>query len=625
MRRFWHAIGSVQRILLTLSATTALAASACLAFVLVVSSGDDGTAAADRPLPPLAPGAVDPGTPVPLLLLRSAPTADWFARAGGEPGSYDRMVDAWEARLRALGHEVARIDDAALARGIDVPDVVPRPVIVAPAPAALDDAAVAALQDAVRRGAGLIATWQLAIHRPDGSWRGYAPLTALVGATPLAPADAGAVGTPRYATLLGGTALTANLPAGARLEVQPADVPLLVTAPGAVADWTRWEMLPFGEDAHPVRPTAIAQAAVARGRVVWMDFDPAGLVAAGPGRGWVETLVAQSVRWTAGEPLAEIATWPGGVRTAAMLSMDTEHRFDAARGVAQRFADAGMPLTAFAVSSLATGHADTVQALAAAGEVGSHTDDHRPLAGRPFAEQVEQLTRSRDVLSALADAPVVGFRPPEEETDAETAQALVQAGYRYLAGPRDKNRAEPFVEDVDGTPLVVLPRIPRDDFEFVVRNPLDPAGTWTAIQRDFQQVRRLGGLYLFDFHTQYAEEPGSADAVRHLLGLRALPDVWAATGRDVARWWALRAGAKVRVARPQPTRLVVTVTATQAVEGLTVLVHLPVDRPVAHLLASPGGAAPLLATTAPGTIRLVFEALAADAERRVDLTLQPGS
>jgi hypothetical protein len=61
--------------------------------------------------------------------------------------------------------------------------------------------------------------------------------------------------------------------------------------------------------------------------------------------------------------------------------------------------------------------------------------------------------------------------------------------------------------------VVVLPRIPHDDFEYVVRRPgEDVAAAWASMRNDLQQVRRLGGFYFFDFHTSSGTRRRSARA-----------------------------------------------------------------------------------------------------------------
>jgi len=558
-----------------------------------------------------------------VLLVRSATTAEHFAAVpGAQPGAYDATVDDWERRLRGLGHDVARLDDAALAAGVPpVAATPPRPVLVLPSAAALDDAAVAGLTGAVARGAGLVASWQLGVHGARGAWRGWGPLATLVGAGPIAQADLPETSALRWVTVHGGAAVTAGLPAGARLQVQPFDPPLPLASPAAVADFTRWELLPFGTYDRPIQPTAVAQARHQQGRVVWLNFEPRALVPGEQGSGWLERLVGNAVGWTAGVPLADVEPWPGGARIAAMVGLDTEQDFAVGATVADRFATAGVPLTAFAVSSLAAREPEVVRSLARAGEVGSHTDDHKPLAGRVASEQLAQLAGSRAVLSVLAGRPIVGLRPPEEQVDAATFEALAAAGYDYVAGTADKDRAVPDVHVVGERSLVVLPRIPLDDYEFTVRAPAaDPAVVATAMWRDLAQLRRLGGLWLFDFHTQYANAPVLAAGLETVLALRGDADAWRATGREIAAWWRARAGATATATAsgaagaPGGTVEVRIAAGAAPLERLAVRVHLPPGtRPV--VLGGDAAGVALVSLDAD-TVRLEVAALAAG-ERRV--------
>jgi len=580
------------------------------------------------PLTALDPPALGETAPASLrvLLLRSAETAAYFgASPGASEAAYDQRIADWEQRLRRAGHSVERVHAGTL-RGAG-----PRrtrggapTVIVAPSAAALDDAAVAGLLHAVKHGTGLVATWQLAVHQPGGAWRGYGPLRRLIGARALG--DAGALGgqAPRYLALHDGTALTAGLPAGGRIEVQPFDQPLLVTSSFAVADWVRWEMLPFGPPGAPLYPTAVARRRCGRGRVAWLDFEPSAAIPGGSGPAWLDALVDNAVRWTGGVPGAGLETWPRGARVAAVIALDAEHEFPKAGGVARVFADAGVPLTTFAVSRLAEEHPEVVTALAHAGEVNSHTHDHLPLAGADAAIQRDQLERSRAILASLSGQPVLGFRPPEEQMDATTLGALVASGYHFVAGDTHKDRTEPWTVAVDGGTLVVLPRIPFDDYEFMVRQPLrDPARVWAAMRSDFRHLERLGGLYLFDFHTQYSANPAIHVGVEHLLGLRQTPHVWFARAGDVAEWWRLRAGAAVRIERTDATGLTVAVASAAPAEELAARVYLPDQVAGVHVSAA-SGPLPLVARqdgTEP-VLRLSYRDLAPGEIRRTRLDLR---
>jgi len=571
---------------------------------------------------PGAAAAARPGhaSPVILLLRASTTAAHFAAMPGAHPGAYDATIEHWEQRLRGLGYAVTRIDEQALAELGDRAGTHRDRVLVAPSAAALDDTTLERLLAAVAQGHGLVASWQLALYGAAGTWRGFGPLETLLGAAPLPDAASPEPVLLRWVTLHAGAAVTAGLPAGARLQIQPFDTPLPLAASSAVADFTRWELLPFGSVEHPIRPTAIAQARHGKGRVVWLNFEPRALVPHGAGARWLDRLVANAVAWAAGLPLAEVESWPGGARFAAMVGLDTEQDFAVGAEVARRFAGAAMPLTAFAVSSLAGREPQVVRELARAGEVGSHTDDHRPLAGRPLLEQLDQLQRSRAILSELAGQQVVGFRPPEEQVDAATFVAAVRAGYEYLAGTADKDRAVPHLRRVDGRTLVVLPRIPLDDYEFAVRtSEKNPAVVAATVRRDLEQLRRLGGLWLFDFHTQYARAPLLADALDAVLAVRQMPEAWAATGRDIATWWRSRTSVTALARGTRGARGVTLRIAggPMPVEQLSIRVHLPPEMASVRVHGDAAGCT--LAPVGPEVVRLNIPALEAHARRTVTL------
>jgi peptidoglycan/xylan/chitin deacetylase (PgdA/CDA1 family) len=580
-------------------------------------------AAADQPElaaapPPSLPAPEgEPAPPVRALLLASPATAAYFAALpGANPQGYQSKLDHWTRRLTGAGHAVERIDETGIASAV----ADGRTVIVAPAAAALPDAAVAALEAAVARGVGLVATWQLALRTPDGGWRGWDALGRLTGATPLA--DAPAPETLRWVAIRGGTALGAGVPAGARLEIQPYDAPLPVAAAGAAADFVRWGLLPLdAPGGQPVLPAAAVEHGVGRGRVAWLNFDPDSLVPAGADAEWLERLIENALAWTAGRPLAELDRWPDGAQLAAMPSLDTEHQFQQGGRIAARFAAARVPITAFAVSSLAEQQPEVVRALAAAGEVGSHTSDHLPLAERSEAAQQETLEKSRDALRAITGERVVGLRPPEELIDAATFEAARAAGYEYLAGTGDRDRAEPWMVDVGGRAIVVVPRVPRDDYEYIVRTPVeDPAAVRAAVEDDLRQVRCLGGVFMFDFHTQYAADPRIVTAVGALLHRLHEPGTWLATGRDVARWWRWRARAAARVDPHADGTATLAVATGLPAPALGVAVYLPPGTTGAEATAEDGPAPAVVSVEGrEGIVRVVWRDVPAGARWRARL------
>lgn len=578
----------------------AVAAAACLAFVLVLESQ----------VGPLSGPPAPPGVPTVALLLSQA-TADHFAAMpGATRDAYRARVESWRAMIERAGMAVHVVGDGDLEAG-----TVAEPVIVLPSAVVLSKRAAAALVRMVHRGRGVVVTWQLGLRRADGSWRGYAVLRRLFGLRMLAPADP-----PRelrFLALRGGRALSAGLPAGMRIEVQPYDPPLALGARDADAEWVRWHLLPLADDEGAVRPAAVVRTRRGRGRAVWLDFEPSAVTPAGAST--AEALVRNALAWTANRPLVGLDTWPGGVRIAALFGLDTEDHFGNASAAVDALARAGAPATFFCVSRLAEADAATFTRLVAAGEIGSHTDDHKALAGQPETVQEDRLRASAAALRRLGAASVVGVRPPEEEADAATDAAAARAGYGYVAGNRDKDRAEPAISP-EG--LVVLPRIPRDDFEWLVkRGIVDPARLVAGVRDDLTQVRRLGGLYYFSFHTQSLGSPALRAALDALLDDTGTPDVWRARGSDIAAWWRARSGVGIR-SEPRGERGVrITVTTRDALPDLGLRVFLPSFVPVLKVEGTlgPRPAFRRLLHASDPAVRLRLQSLRAGETRVVDV------
>jgi hypothetical protein len=170
----------------------------------------------------------------------------------------------------------------------------------------------------------------------------------------------------------------------------------------------------------------------------------------------------------------------------------------------------------------------------------------------------------------------------------------------------------------DGKAIIVLPRIPHDDFEYVVRRPGDDAAAaWASMRADLRQVQRLGGFYFFDFHTQFWDAPAIRTGVQHLTGLRNLPGVWLATVGEVAAWWRTRSRAAVRVDADADGGMTIEIATGTAVSSLGVAVYVPGD-PNGWVVEAVNGPAPAAVVVGgrDDTVRLVYRDLAAG-DRRV--------
>lgn len=570
---------------------------------------------------PRPAAAAEPRT---ALLLQSADSQKYLAHLpGANPDAYVWKIAGWTQRLQKRGWTVQKVDEAGLQKALEAPAV--PPLVVAPAAAALADETVAAVAGAVERGTGLLLSWQYGLRKPDGSWRGWAPLEQLVQLRPIETKTPPAADAMRYVAMHGGTALSVGLPAGARLEFTVFDPPLLASSPLTVADYVGWDMLPIGRPpAKLLSPTAAARASLGAGRVVWTNFGPDAACGDGPTVPWTDVLLDNALDWLTGRPRVALETWPHRARMAMMVGLDAEHKFPEAGWVARRFAQARVPLTTFAVGFLAADNPKVLADLARVGEIASHTWDHKPLADQDLAGQTSELAQSKAVLEKLSGQTVIGIRPPEERANAATWQAMRRTGYEYLVGDGTKDRAEPWFQEVDGTKLLIVPRVPNDDYEYVKRRTLaSPREGWAQMRADVHALYRLGGLYFFDFHTHYAADPVIHGGLRLLLAPRKRADVWMTTGRELNAWWRARAGASVTLTPVDATSWEVSLASAAAAPSLGASMFLPHGVQAADVAALAGSApTQVLVRGSEPRLRLEWATLMPGETRRVRITVR---
>jgi len=503
-----------------------------------------------------------------VALLDSNATRGYMAGlSGASPGGYDRILKAWEGLLTEAGAEWHRVAAKELARGLG-----PSTVLVLPAAGALADETVGAVEAFLSRGGGVVATWQLALRNQAGRWRGFDLLARWLS---FEPASWEGKETPRYLTLRAGGPLTAGIDAGARLALHGFDQPLLGVLPDPAALWTDWAMNPVRVEGRPLG--AITTARFGRGRLVWFAF-PVTLVGQGDrDQRILRRLVKNAIYWAGRRPLVHLLEWPEAAPAAAVFAMDTEHKFSNAARVARLFDKALAPVTFFCLSDLALSHSAVLRELLRVGEIGSHTDDHKPLAGLSLTEQVAHLEKSRRDLEALSGQPVRGFRSPEEKIDENTIRALRQAGYWYLAGDPQKPAAVPSLRRDGGRPLMIVPRVPLDDYDMIAGGEnTEPARVAGKLEAEFDRVRNFGGLYFLSFHTEWLAQERYLPVLGETVRYARANGAWLATFGDLYRWWVARDGIRVALGPVGPKRLELRITneGVAQVRGVSLAIHL---------------------------------------------------
>lgn len=540
---------------------------------------------------------------LPVAIVRDDAAAEYY----DSPATLDTIVRAWRDALTAAGAD-ARVVRPSQLRGSAAK------VIVVPSSPCLTLATREAIETAGARGQGLVLTGAVGTHDAGCRQLGYGLLIGLTGASRAEPlADRPMV----YVTIPGDSPLAADIPPGARLNVSPAGQ-LALRTPVRDAFYSDYTLGALPARGEPYFDGAIVRSSYRGARVVYLGFELRDVVRSAWSGALLRLLARNAVAWTADLPLASLESWPDGRASAAVIAQDVEQGFENARHALDSLKAAGIRSTYFLTSSIALRNRRLVRRLSAAGEIGTHSENHSLLGGTPLARQVERLRTTQRELTDLLDAPARGLRPPEEQFDKATMAAWLAAGGTYLLGANDSRCAAPELLPVDGDTLLLVPRVFADDIAAAGpgwRRPPDRVGA--LLRGEVDKARAVGGLFVLSYHSQLLarEEyvPALASVARYIASDTA---TWVTTADAVAEWWRARAGVELRVSR-RAGALDVTIVnpAPQVVENAVVRVVLPGGARVRN------ASAPLLVSDDPGVARLLVRFIPGRSSTRLRIAL----
>ena len=553
------------------------------------------------PMPSILPPATL-GSAVRVALVRDPAAAAYFPKSA----SYDSIIVQWTKTLKATGADVQVVAPDAIARS-------GARVLVIPSARCMSVATREAIDRAGARGQGVIVTG--AIGTMDARCRpiGYGLLVALTGAARVDTLEKRDIA---YVTFSSGSPLAIGMLPGARLELDPAPYPALRRA-GRDAFFSSFTLRP-----EPARGAALVDGAVVRSRygrarVAYWSFDLASASELPWDRGIVQVLVRNAVAWTARVPTADFEPWPNGKVAAAVFAQDVEDQFTNARFALDSLRAADVRGTYFLTTDLARRHESITRAIAERDEIGTHSENHRLLGGQPLDVQRRRLALTQVHLRDLLGAPVAGLRPPEEQFDAATMAAWLEAGGTYVFGANNSRAAAPELLQVGSDTIVLLGRANVDDFDAA---SLASRGSLDEIVKEYlgeyQKVRALGGLYLLSYHSQLLARPELVPALARIARrVRADTAVWLVTAREVVDWWRDRSAVTIRAARLDSHTLRVDVRnrGTDTVSALVARVTLDDGERAS-------GAARVLKSE-PGMLRFLVPPLRPGAERAFRFTL----
>jgi peptidoglycan-N-acetylglucosamine deacetylase len=205
----------------------------------------------------------------------------------------------------------------------------------------------------------------------------------------------------------------------------------------------------------------------------------------------------------------------------------------------------GLPATFFIPSWTIENHPDAARAIVDAGhEIGHHGYIHEHPTALSRDEEESILQRGIEAITRLTGSPPAGYRSPSWEFSANTVDLLVKHGFLYSSNLMSD--LAPFIHH--GTSLVELPvQWLLDDAPFFyykaggLRPISSAANVYQVWTEEFRGIYRYGGLFNLTMHPQIIGRPGRMLMLEQVLDFIAgYPDVWFATGSDVASYWATR-------------------------------------------------------------------------------------
>ncbi len=539
---------------------------------------------------------------LPVVVVRDEAAASFY----DSPATLDAIVATWHDALTAIGADV-RVLSSAEARD----DHASR-VLVIPSSPCLTIATREAIDEAASRGAGVILTGATGTY--DAACRpiGYG---LIIGATGASRASELGTRSMAYVTLPSANPLTADIPPGARIDLNPGRQ-IALRDETRDAFYSDYALQPDPAHHEPLLDDALTHAAIDGHRVVYWGFELADVVKLPWDRAIARLLVRNSVVWAAGAPLATVEPWPLGKRAAASIAQDVETGFPNAQYAMDSLRAAGVRSTFYLTSELAERYERLSRRLAQVGEIGSHSENHRLLGGLPSAEQRVRLATAQHELHQIFNRDVGGLRPPEEQFDTATMSGWLATRGSYLFGANDSRSAAPELLHIGDDTLVLVGRVGSDDFAVTAHNAHVPDTLTSIFMGEYERVRALGGHYVLSYHSQVLARPELVPSLASVARrFSADTAVWLAPVGDVADWWRARANVTAR-ARQIGDRLLIAVRNgnDHAVDSVVVRVAVPegwhTARADARLLPSDAG-----------TLRVLVPSMRARGSRLVSVVL----
>ncbi|WP_417426869.1 polysaccharide deacetylase family protein [Hoeflea sp.] len=264
-------------------------------------------------------------------------------------------------------------------------------------------------------------------------------------------------------------------------------------------------------------------------------------------------------------------SWPGGARCAVMLTFDFDAEtlwlsrdpenarrpgvlsqgiYGAKTGVPkilELLREEGIKATFFTPGWTAEKYSQRMEQIVAGGhEIGHHGYLHEWIDPDYPEKELEALEKGIDALKRVVGVRPVGYRSPGGETSDNMIRLLQQHGFVYDSSLMDQVMPYRHVLSDGGRGPLELPwHWSLDDAPYALFSMKSPRAIMTNSHildiwtEEFAEIYRWGGLVNVVMHPQVTGRPSRLAMLRAFIAhVKRSPDVWFATGSQVAEAWA---------------------------------------------------------------------------------------
>jgi peptidoglycan/xylan/chitin deacetylase (PgdA/CDA1 family) len=262
--------------------------------------------------------------------------------------------------------------------------------------------------------------------------------------------------------------------------------------------------------------------------------------------------------------------WPNGAQCAVMLTFDfdaetlwisrnpdyinrpgilSQGLYGAQVGVPkilETLADFDLKATFFVPGWTAEKHLDKVEAiLKGEHEVAHHGYLHEWISPDKPEEEEFSFDKGLEALDKTVGVRPKGYRSPAGESSLNMIRLMTERGFTYDSSMMDHINPYQYNLD-DGSPgLVELPwHWSLDDAVYVLFSIERPRAIFTndhilSVWKDeFKEIYNWGGLFNLVMHPQCIGRPSRIAMLREMIAyIKAFPNIWFATGEEIASAW----------------------------------------------------------------------------------------